>query len=108
MALPTVAINSSGSDTAASGAGPVISLFGTAAATAASTIVTLLVDNPDLSGVATDGSAIIWIGSSSGRQFSKITAVDNTVGVKTVTVAVAFANTESGKSWGIGGKRLTL
>jgi hypothetical protein len=108
MALPTVAINSAGSNTAASGAGPATALFGTAAATAASTLVTLLVDNPNLSGVATDGSAVIWIGSSSGRQFSKITAVDNTAGVKTVTVAVAFANTESGKNWGIGGKRATI
>ncbi len=109
MALPVVKINSSGSsDTAASGAGPATALFGTAAATAASTVVTLLVDNPDLSGVATDGSAAIWIGSSSGRRWSRITAVNNTAGVKTVTVATAFANTESGKNWGIGGKRATL
>lgn len=105
-ALPTILFNSStGSDTAASGSGPGTALSGTAAATAASTLVTLLVDNPDLSGVATDGSAAIWVGSSSGRQFAKITAVDNTVGVKTVTVANAYANTESGKNWGIGGKR---
>lgn len=95
----------SGSDTAASGAGPAIAKSGTAAATAASTVVTLLVDNPDLSGVATDGSAWIWIGSSSGRQFAKIIGYDNCTGVKTVTVANAFANTESGKNWGIGGKR---
>lgn len=108
MALPTVAINSSGSNTAASGAGPATALSGTGAATAASTVVTLLVDNPDLSGVATDGSAVIYVGSSSGRQFAKITGVNNTAGVKTVTVANAFANTESGKNWGIGGKRLTL
>ena len=106
MALPTVVINSgTGSNTAASGAGPATALSGTAAATAASTIVTLLVDNPDLSGVATDGSAVIWIGSSSGRQFAKITGTNNTAGVKTVTVSDAFANTESGKNWGIGGKR---
>ncbi len=109
MALPTIAINSgTGSDTAASGAGPSTALFGTAAATAASTTVTLLVDNPDLSGVATDGSAVIWIASSSGRRWSKITGTNNTAGVKTVTVESAYANTESGKSWGIGGKRATL
>ncbi len=108
MALPTVVINSSGSsNSAASGAGPATALFGTAAATAASTVVTLLVDNPDLSGVATDGSAVIYVGSSSGRQFAKITGKDNTAGVKTITVANAFANTESGKNWGIGGKRAT-
>src|SRR3954470_959504 len=103
MALPTIAINSgTGSDTAASGAGPATALSGTGAATAASTTVTLLTDNPDLSGVATDGSAVIWVGSSSGRQFAKITGVNNTAGVKTVTVSDAFANTESGKNWGIG------
>lgn len=109
MALPTITVNAgTGSDTAASGAGPATALFGTAAATAASTVVTLLVDNPDLSGVATDGSAVIWIASSSGIRWSKITAINNTAGVKTVTVAVAFANTESGKNWGIGGKIASL
>ena len=106
MALPTVVINSSGSDTAASGAGPTTALSGTAAATASSTTVTLSVDAPDLSGVATDGSAVIWVGSSSGRQFAKITATDNIL--KTVTVSDAYDNTESGKNWGIGGKRATL
>ncbi len=107
-AFPVVKINSStGSNTAASGAGPSTALSGTAAATASSTTVTLLVDNPNLSGVATDGTACLWVGSSSGRQFSKITNVNNTAGVKTVTVANAYANTESGKNWGIGGKRLS-
>ncbi len=109
MALPIIVINSAGSNTQASGApSSFTAIFGTAAATAASTLVTLLVDNPDLSGVATDGSAVIWVGSSSGRQFAKITGKDNTAGVKTITVANAFANTESGKNWGIGGKRATI
>lgn len=108
-ALPVLAFNSStGSDTAASGAGPATALTGTNGSTAASTVVTLLVDNPDLSGVATDGSAVIWIKSSSGLQYSKITAVNNTAGVKTVTVATAYANTEGSRTWGIGGKRATL
>lgn len=107
MTLPAIILNAStGSDTAASGAGPATALSGTAAATAASTLVTLSVDSPDLSGVATDGSAVLWVGSSSGRQFSKITAVNNVT--KVVTVASAYANTESGKNWGIGGKRLDL
>ncbi len=80
-------------------------MSGTAAATAASTVVTLAVDNPDLTTVPTDGSAAIWIASSSGRRWSKITGKDNTL--KTVTVETAYANTESGKAWGIGGKRAT-
>lgn len=106
MALPTIVINSAGSNTAASGAGPATALHGTGAATAGSTTVNLSADAPDLSGVATDGSAVIWVGTSSGRQFSKITGVDNTA--KTVTVAVTYSTTESGKNWGIGGKRASM
>ncbi len=106
MALPTIVVNSSGSDTAASGAGPATALFGTAAALTSNTTVTLSVDAPDLSGVATDGSAVIWVGSSSGKQFAKITNIDNTL--KTVTVSDAYGVTESGKNWGIGGKRASL
>lgn len=56
--------------------------------------------------MATDGSAIVWVESSSGRRFAKITAVDNVA--KTVTVSDAYAVTEVGKNWGIGGKRATL
>lgn len=107
MALPTICFNSStGSDTAASGAGPATALSGTGAALAASTTVTLSVDSPDLSGVATDGSAVCWVDSSSGRQYSRITAVDNVL--KTVTVATAYGVTEGSRAWGIGGKRATL
>src|SRR5678815_4211503 len=110
MALPTILFNSgTGSDTAASGAGPATALTGTGASTTASSgTVSLLTDNPDLSGVAVDGSAVLWVKSSSGLQYSKITAVDNTAGVKTVTCATVYANTESGRTWGIGGKRATL
>lgn len=97
---------STGSDSAASGAGPATALTGTAAATAASALVTLAVDNPNLSGVATDGSAVLWVLSSSGRQFSPIIGVNNTT--KVVTVANAYANTEIGKTWAIGGKRATF
>ena len=107
MALPTIVFNSSGSDTQASGApSSFTAIFGTAAATAANTSVTLSVDAPDLSGVAVDGTAAIWVNSSSGRQWSRITAIDNVT--KVVTVATAYANTESGKTWAIGGKRSTL
>lgn len=107
MANPTATLNNvTGTDTAASGAGPSTALSGTGAATAANTTVNLSVDNPNLSGVAVDGSALMWVKSSSGRQFSKISAVDNVL--KTVTVASAYANTESGRTWGIGGKRKDL
>ncbi len=106
MALPVVVINSSGSNTAASGAGPSTALFGTGAATASNTSVDLSADSPNLSGVSITGDAVLWVGSSSGRQFSKITNVNNTS--KVVTVASAYANTESGKNWGIGGKRASM
>jgi hypothetical protein len=107
MAVPTILFNSStGSDTAASGAGPTVALSGANAAVASNTTVTLSVDAPTLTGVATDGSACMWVDTSSGRQYSRITAVDN--GLKTVTVATAYAVTEGTRAWGIGGKRATL
>lgn len=108
MALPVILFNNStGSDTAASGAGPGTALSGANAATvAANNVVTLSVDAPNLSGVATDGSAVMWVSSSTGRQYSKITATDNTL--KTVTCEDNYANTEGTRGWGIGGKRKTI
>ena len=110
MALPTITFNSgTGSDTAASGSGGTAVTAGGndgAATSAASGVVDLSADAPDLSGVATDGSMALWVSSSSGRQFSKITGTDDTA--KTVTCESTYANTESGKAWGIGGKRATL
>lgn len=108
MAFPTIVINAStGSDTQASGAGPATALFGTAAATTnGSNIVTLSVDAPDLSGVATDGSAAIWVLTSAGRRFNKVTSVDNTA--KTVTCEDNFTVSDAADTWGLGGKRATL
>lgn len=107
MALPTILFNSStGSDTAASGAGPATALFGTGASLNGTTTVTLSADTPNLSGVATDGSAVLWVDTTSGRQFSRITGVDD--GADTVTVATTFSVTETGRNWGIGGKRATF
>ena len=107
MPEPKILFNAStGSDTAASGAGPTTALTGTGASLAASTSVNLIADNPDLSGVATDGSACLWVSTSSGRQFAKITGVNNTT--KVVTVALAYGVTETGRTWAIGGKRATL
>lgn len=78
MAVPTINFdNVEGSDTAASGAGPSTAKFGTAAATAitlSSQIAFFEGSPPDLSGVATDGSHLVWIDTSSGRFFHQITA----------------------------------
>lgn len=109
MATPTILFDSgTGSDTAASGAGPATAKTGTAAATHANTTVNITDGGVDLSSVATDGSAALWVLSSSGRQFSGITNITGSVGNWTVTVANAYANTESGKTWAIGGKRATF
>lgn len=109
MATPVILINSvTGSDTAASGAGPATALTGASASTdAAGTLVTLD-GSPDLSGVAVDGSHVIWLNNTTAgaRNFGAISAVDNTA--KTVTVSNAFAASLTGKSWAIGGKRATL
>lgn len=109
MALPTILIDSaSGSDSAASGAGPATALTGTAASTSADGLTVTLDGSPDLTGVATDGSHAIYLADATAgaRNFGKITAKDNTA--KTVTVANAFGLSLTGKSWAIGGKRASL
>lgn len=107
MALPVVLFHaSSGSDTQASGAGPGTAIFGTGASINGTTSIDLSADTPDLSGVATDGSAVLWVNTTSGRKFFKITNTNNTT--KIVTVANAATGTESGRTWAIGGKRATL
>jgi len=103
---PVILIDSAtGSDTQASGAGPTTALFGTAASTDGTGLIVTLDGSPDLSGVATDGSAALWLGSA-GSGLRRITAVDNTA--KTVTVAVAYNTSQTELPWGIGGRRATL
>lgn len=108
MALPVILFNSStGSDTAASGAGPATALHGASnASTDATGTVVTLGGSPNLSGVATDGSASLWLATASGRQWSAISAVDNTA--KTVTVTTAYTGSLSSQSWAIGGRRKSL
>lgn len=106
-AFPTITFSTtSGSDTAASGSGGT-AVSGTGASTVAqSSSVVLSADLPDLSGVATDGSAALWVDSTSGRQFSKIVGVDDVT--DTITTENFYSNTEGSRNWGIGGKRLSL
>lgn len=107
MAFPAILFNNaSGSDTAASGAGPGTALTGTGASLNASTTIDLSADAPDLTNVATDGSHCLWVKTSSGRQFFKIVGKDNTA--KTITTETAAGVTESSRTWAIGGKRKTL
>jgi hypothetical protein len=106
MAFPVVQINSTGSDTAASGAGPGSALTGTLAATHTNSTVNIT-DAVALGGVATDGSAVLWIATSSGRRWSAITAISGSSGAWVVTVGIAYGTTQSGATWAIGGKRAT-
>lgn len=112
MAYPVILFNNStGSDTAASGAGPSTALSGTSASYSESGVgeptKTFTLDgSPDLSGVITDGSHVIWVDTSEGRQFFKITAVDD--GADTVEVDAELTGTTTGLTWGLGGKRASL
>lgn len=89
-----------GDDAAASGLGPATAQTGTGASiTSASNVVT---------GITTTGVTagdLLWVQSSTGRQFSIIASVDS--GTQ-VTCDDNFDVTESGRTWAIGGKRATL
>jgi len=102
MTTPNGAIkfnNLTGSDTQSSGLGPAVAVYGSGASTTgASNVVT---------GINTAGVSsgdLLWVQSSSGRQFSIITTVDSG---SQVTCDDNFDNTESGRTWAIGGKRAT-
>jgi hypothetical protein len=96
---PILFNNSTGSDTTASGLGAA-NVYGTGASTTgASAVVT---------GISTTGVSagdLLWVQSSSGRQFSIIASVDSST---QVTCDDTFDNTESGRTWAIGGKRATF
>lgn len=117
MAFPVIVYNaSSGSDTAASGAGPATALTGSGAISGdgagggTQTEIDLSADTPDLSGVATDGSDAIYLATGSGeRHLFRITAVNDTTDIVTVDTAPDTSiDTGSAVSWAIGGKRQTL
>jgi len=107
MALPVIIIdaNAAGaSNSAASGAGPSTALTGTAASFSGAVIT--LDGSPSLADVATDGSHVIYMVTSTGVRYFKITAKDDSA--KTVTVTPNPAGTATGRSWAIGGRRLDL
>lgn len=94
----------SASDSAASGLGPATAVSGTGGATDGTSTVDLSADTPDLSGVSSGD--LLWIATTSGRQFSIIASVDD--GADTVTCDDAFSTTEGSLNWGIGGVRATM
>lgn len=112
MALPTILVDSAGSDTLSSGAGPSTALNGTAnASTDATGLIVTLPSGTVLTGVSTTGSDVIFLNDTTAgaRNFGKITATAGSGGATPlVTVANAFGTALSGKSWAIGGKRATI
>lgn len=99
---PTLLFNSgTGSDSAASGAGPATAVTGTTNAVTSSTTVTFA-GSPDLSGVAQDGTAVLWV---NGVGFVRISTVDN--GAKSCVVETALT-CSAGTAFAIGGKRATF
>lgn len=112
-AFPTILLNSTtGSDTAASGAGPATAITGSTMSTSATGLVVTLSGSPDLTDVAVDGSHVIYIPvtETGARNFSKITAKDGSLtSTASVTVSDAFrVNLSSSLAWAIGGKRLRI
>jgi hypothetical protein len=107
-AYPVILVDSGGggSETTASGAGPATALTGTAATTGASGLVVTLDGSPDLSGVNTDGSHVLYYHDTTAgaRRFAAINAKDD--GADTVTVEQALATSHAASTWGIGGERL--
>jgi len=102
MTAPNGAIlfnNSTGSDTTASGLGAA-NVYGSGASTTGSSAVVTGIDTTGVS-----SGDLLWVQSSSGRQYSIIFNVDSST---QVTCDDVFANTESGRTWAIGGKRATL
>lgn len=90
--------STSGSDTQSSGSSAGANVYGTGASTTGSSNV--------VTGITTTGvqaGDLLWVQSSSGRQFSVIASV----GSGQVTCDDTFANTESSRTWAIGGKRAT-
>lgn len=82
-----------GSDSLASGLGPATAVYGSSASiTSASAVVT---------GISTTGVTagdLLWVQSSTGRQFSIIASVDSST---QVTCDNNFEVTETGRNWAI-------
>lgn len=92
--------NSTGSNTQSSGSSASANVYGSGASTTSGSAV--------VTGIVTTGvqtGDLLWVQSSSGRQFSVIASVDS--GTQ-VTCDDTFANTESSRTWAIGGKRATF
>jgi hypothetical protein len=113
MAFPVILVNSAtGTDGICSGAGPATALAGVnnASSDGAGTTVTLPAGT-DLSGVATDGSHVLYFADTTAghRRFTTITGSAGSGGATpTVTVSPALSISIVNKTWAIGGKLATI
>lgn len=111
MPYPVIKISSaSGSDTAASGAGPTTAITGSNASTSADGLTVTLTGAGSLTGVATDGSAVLFLNDSTAgaRNFGAITGVNDGTKEVTIKAGQAFRLSASGLSWAIGGMRASI
>ncbi len=106
--LPVITFDSTGSDTAASGDGTVSAIFGSACNVTSSSATCTITDAVNLGSVPQDGSAVLWVNTASGRQFSRISVITGSVGSWTLTLEDTVWTTSTNKTWGIGGKRATI
>ena len=92
--------STTGSDTQSSGLGPANAVYGSSAA--------ITSGSPVVTGISTTGVSagdLLWVLSSTGRQFNLIASVDSST---QVTCDNNFDVTETGRTWACGGKRATL
>ena len=103
-AYPKIIFDASGGTNApnASGAGPSVALTGAAANTDGTKIY--LDGSPDLSGVATDGSHVLYLEDTrtNNRRWAAINAANNTA--KTVDVEQTYTANNGPLNWAIGGE----
>lgn len=98
--MPTIRLNNStGGTTTVSGSNGGITANGTSASFSGSVVT--LDGSPDLSGFDADED-VLWLQTTSGRQWFDLSAADD--GADTVTCVDAPAGTSTGLTWGIGGK----
>ena len=112
MARPTIVYNAStGSDTAASGAGPATAVTGTNAEGVALDTTLTLNETVDFTGVADDaGSDALWCETNAGERhlFSIASFTGGAATCTAIVTNTAFDADFAAKSWAVGGKRQTL
>jgi hypothetical protein len=71
-------------------------------------LASYLYGGPDVTNINANGSAVLWVLTSSGRQFDVITVVTVGYNIVTFTVLTGYTTTQSSLTWASGGKRATV